>query len=245
MHYTIKQAAEYIGHHETNIRRLLRTGELKGEKTAKEWIILKEDIDSYLEKKRPTEGYIKAIELAQMCGLHKTSIINSIKTQDLPARKKDGVWEISKQDAQNYIKGRQVPQDYMTLHEAAEKLGLNPPVIHQTLKRHQIATEKKGGEIIISTSKIEKLKEIIKSARRGVKSTTASIYFRKFGHAMDSGISGPFLEARSGNYQYGRHILGQVPLANTRPETIQKAKTKLIEMIKGHGIMDIRDKISE
>lgn len=245
MRFTIKQAAQYIDNHESNIRRLLRTGEIKGEKTGTkpEWIILKKDLDKYLKKKNPTQGYLKAKELAQMCKLHKMVILKSIKDQELPARKKNGAWEIKKQDAHKYIKGRKTPQGYMTLIETAKELGVNPPVIHQTLKKHQIATEKKGREVIISTSNIQKLKEILNTATPGRKPQIASIYFRKFGHRNNSGISGPFLEARSGTYQYGRIILGQIPLSNTKPETILKAKNKLIKKIQNQGITDIRDKI--
>ena len=189
------------------------------------------------------EGYIDALNASQMTGLAKTTILNSIKTNKLHAEKSNGIWAIKIEDLKKYIDNRKVDDDFISFSEAAKKLQVSTSTISKTVKLHNIEIKKAGRNATISKEDFKKIKEILKITTPGRKAKCASIYFRKFGKENYSGVPGPFLEARSGTYEFGRKILGQIPLKNIRPETIEKAKAELVKSIEDQGITEIHDRI--
>ena len=242
MPLNIEQASKQLGVREDYLRKLLRDGKIPGEKIDGQWTIKKKNIDAYLSKYTLPQGYVDAYHAAKKAGVIKNTIINSIKAGRLKAKKRKDRWIIKEKDLETYMQRNDVPSGYISLKDAVKKLNRPAPTVYQTLKRHDINIRKTGKEVIFLKEDFKKLKAILETATRGRNAECASILFRKFGHAKDSGISGPFLEARTGKFKFGRKVLGQIPLANIRPESIENAKKKLIKIINDQGIFKIHDK---
>ena len=243
MPFDIKQASEYASLDEAYLRKLIREKKLAGNKSSGKWVIHKKDLDTYLNKNKPPVGYIDAFHAARMSGLAKNSILGSIKANRLPATKVNDMWVIKIKDLKKYIDGRKVTDGFISFRNAAKKLQVSTSVIGVTVRKCNIKTKKAGRELTISKKDFKQIKGILESATPGRKTECATIYFRKFGRRTDSGISGPFLEARSGTHEFGRKILCQIPLKNIRLETVEKAKSELIKIIEDIGITNIYDKI--
>jgi excisionase family DNA binding protein len=53
---TAEEAARLLGFHVVHVRRMLREGDLKGEKIGKTWLVLRKSVDDYIEQ---TDGMDK------------------------------------------------------------------------------------------------------------------------------------------------------------------------------------------
>ena len=54
---TTQEAAEQLGYHIVHVRRMLREGDLQGQKVGYMWFIAKKSIDQYIEKTAGMEKF--------------------------------------------------------------------------------------------------------------------------------------------------------------------------------------------